>query len=84
YFAWQYYSLALKQRNTLLKTRRNLSLADLEPWNKMLSDYGEILHSQRLSIVEQWNVYFQNDLRQLLPDLEIELEYSPGFHTEQG
>ncbi len=84
YFAWQYYSRALKQRNTLLKTRRNLSLADLEPWNKMLSDYGEILHSQRLSIVEQWNVYFQNDLRQLLPDLEIELEYSPGFHTEQG
>ncbi|PIL89693.1 DNA replication and repair protein RecF [Acinetobacter baumannii] len=84
YFAWQYYSRALKQRNTLLKTRRNLSLADLEPWNKMLSDYGEILHSQRLSIVEQWNVYFQNDLSQLLPDLEIELEYSPGFHTEQG
>ena len=66
YFAWQYYSRALKQRNTLLKTRRNLSLADLEPWNKMLSDYGEILHSQRLSIVEQWNVYFQNDLSQLL------------------
>lgn len=84
YFAWQYYSRALKQRNTLLKTRRNLSLADLEPWNKMLSNYGEILHSQRLSIVEQWNVYFQNDLSQLLPDLEIELEYSPGFHTEQG
>ena len=84
YFAWQYYSRALKQRNTLLKTRHNLSLADLEPWNKMLSDYGEILHSQRLSIVEQWNVYFQNDLSQLLPDLEIELEYSPGFHTEQG
>lgn len=27
---------------------------------------------------------FQNDLSQLLPDLEIELEYSPGFHTEQG
>ena len=52
--------------------------------SKSKSDYGEILHSQRLSIVEQWNVYFQNDLRQLLPDLEIELEYSPGFHTEQG
>lgn len=59
YFAWQYYSRALKQRNTLLKTRRNISLADLEPWNKMLSDYGEILHSQRLSIVEQWNVFFK-------------------------
>ncbi|MGN5766170.1 DNA replication/repair protein RecF [Acinetobacter calcoaceticus] len=84
YFAWQYYSRALKQRNSLLKTRRNLSLADLEPWNKMLSDYGEILHSQRVGIVEQWNRFFQEDLQQLLPNLEIELEYHAGFHTEQG
>ncbi|KXZ69945.1 DNA replication/repair protein RecF [Acinetobacter venetianus] len=84
YFAWQYYSRALKQRNSLLKTRRNLSLADLEPWNKMLSDYGEILHSQRVGIVEQWNQFFQEDLQQLLPNLEIEWEYSAGFHTEQG
>ncbi|ENU93420.1 DNA replication/repair protein RecF [Acinetobacter vivianii] len=84
YFAWQYYSRALKQRNSLLKTRRNLNLADLEPWNKMLSDYGEILHSQRVGIVEQWNQFFQEDLQQLLPNLEIELEYHAGFHTEQG
>ena len=39
YHAWQYYSRALKQRNTLLKTKRHISLQDLEPWNKMLSDY---------------------------------------------
>ena len=84
YFAWQYYSRALKQRNSLLKTRRNLTLADLEPWNKMLSDYGEMLHSQRVSIVEQWNHFFHEDLKILLPNLEIELEYNPGFHTEQG
>lgn len=84
YFAWQYYSRALKQRNSLLKSRRNLTLADFEPWNKMLSDYGEILNSQRVSIVEQWNYFFQEDLKQLLPDLEIVLEYNPGFHTEQG
>jgi DNA replication and repair protein RecF len=84
YFAWQYYSRALKQRNSLLKTRRNLSLADLEPWNKMLSDYGEILHSQRVGIIEQWNQFFKEDLQQLLPNIEIELEYNAGFHTEQG
>ena len=84
YFAWQYYSRALKQRNSLLKTRRHLHLVDLEPWNKMLSDYGEILHSQRISIVDQWNTFFQSDLQQLLPDLDIQLEYQAGFHTEQG
>ena len=84
YHAWQYYSRALKQRNSLLKSRRNLNLQDLEPWNKMLAEYGEMLNSQRSGIVEQWKVYFEQDLQHLLPNLAVELEYSPGFHTEQG
>ena len=84
YHAWQYYSRALKQRNSLLKTQRNLSLSDLEPWNKMLSEYGEILHSQRVEIVEQWKLFLDEALAQLLPDLSIELDYNAGFHTENG
>lgn len=84
YHAWQYYSRALKQRNSLLKTKRHLTLQDLEPWNQMLSEYGEILHSQRVEIVQQWQTYFQRDLKQLLPDLSIEMEYFAGFHIEQG
>ena len=84
YHAWQYYSRALKQRNSLLKSRRNLSLNDLEPWNKMLAEYGEMLHSQRSGIVEQWKVYFEQDLKQLLPNLEIQMEYVAGFHSELG
>ncbi|MFU9047619.1 DNA replication/repair protein RecF [Acinetobacter tibetensis] len=84
YHAWQFYSRALKQRNSLLKSRRHLSLESLEPWNKMLGEYGEILHSQRVAIVEQWNVFFQQDLQHLLPNLSVELEYLAGFHTEQG
>jgi len=84
YHAWQYYSRALKQRNSLLKSRRYLSLSELEPWNQMLSQYGEILHSQRVGIVEQWKVFFEEDLKHLLPDLMISLDYSPGFHAETG
>lgn len=84
YPAWQYYSRVLKQRNSLLKAQRNLSLSDLEPWNQMLSDYGEILHRQRQAVVEQWKEYLQQDLAQLLPDLEICMEYSAGFHSETG
>ncbi|WP_174494067.1 DNA replication/repair protein RecF [Acinetobacter sp. Marseille-Q1623] len=84
YHAWQYYSRALKQRNSLLKMQRNLSLQDLEPWNKMLSEYGEILHSQRVEIVEQWKTYLAEDLAVLLPNLSIEMDYSAGFHVEQG
>ena len=84
YHAWQYYSRALKQRNSLLKSRRNISLNELESWNKMLGEYGEMLHSQRSGIFEQWKVYFEQDLKHLLPDVELQLEYSPGFHTELG
>ena len=84
YQTWQYYSRALKQRNGLLKSQRNISLQSLEPWNIMLSQYGEILHSQRLEIIEQWKIYLAEDLRLLLPDLEIELDYQPGFHVEHG
>lgn len=57
YHAWQYYSRALKQRNSLLKVNRRLTLSDLEPWNLMLSEYGEILHSQRVGVVEKWKQY---------------------------
>ena len=84
YHAWQYYSRALKQRNSLLKTNRPISLQELEPWNQMLAQYGEMLHHQRSQVVEQWQGYFQDDLKHLLPDLDIQLEYSAGFHVEQG
>ena len=84
YFAWQYYSRALKQRNSLLKFPRQLSLQDLEVWNKMLSEYGEILHAQRLSIIDRWQDFLQLELSKLLPDLNIEMEYLPGFHPEHG
>jgi DNA replication and repair protein RecF len=50
----------------------------------MLAEYGEMLNSQRSGIVEQWKVYFEQDLQHLLPNLAVELEYMPGFHTEQG
>jgi DNA replication and repair protein RecF len=58
YTTWQAYTRALKQRNSLLKAQRQLSLLDLEPWNRLLGEYGEILHHQRASIVQRWNTFF--------------------------
>lgn len=84
YPAWQQYNRALKQRNSLLKSERNISQDALAPWNALLSQYGEILHFHRLEIVEQWKQFLQEDLKQLLPHIEIELEYAPGFHVEHG
>ena len=84
YTTWQAYTRALKQRNSLLKVQRQLSLLDLEPWNRLLGEYGEILHHQRASIVQRWNTFFQQDIQYLLPDVEIRLEYSAGFHEKEG
>lgn len=84
YPAWQQYNRALKQRNSLLKSERNISIDVLAPWNALLSQYGEILHFHRLDIVEQWKQFLQDDLQQLLPDIQIEMEYVPGFHVEHG
>lgn len=84
YPAWQQYNRALKQRNSLLKSERHVSLDTLAPWNALLSQYGEILHFHRLDIIEQWKQFLQEDLQQLLPDIQIEMEYVPGFHVEHG
>ncbi|AOA56903.1 DNA replication/repair protein RecF [Acinetobacter larvae] len=84
YQNWQHYSRALKQRNSLLKRSRQLSLQDLSAWNQMLSHYGEQLHQQRLAMLAEWKCYLVEDLAALLPDLEIELEYQAGFHVEHG
>ncbi|MEX7561584.1 DNA replication and repair protein RecF, partial [Stenotrophomonas maltophilia] len=78
------YSRALKQRNSLLKHSRQISLTELEPWNKLLAVYGEMLHNQRSLMIEQWQVFLQQDLQQLLPELRIELDYQAGFHQEHG
>ncbi|WOE30828.1 MULTISPECIES: DNA replication/repair protein RecF [unclassified Acinetobacter] len=84
YHTWQCYTRALQQRNRLLKSNRYLSLSDLEPWNKTLSDYGDLLHALRSMAVERWQTYLQQDLKQLLPHLDIQMEYYPGFHREQS
>ena len=84
YDTWQLYARSLKQRNTLLKTKQKLTLEQLEPWNKLLAEYGEILHLQRMSILEQWKPFFEAELKALLPDLTVHLEYQAGFHVDHG
>ncbi|ESK36690.1 DNA replication and repair protein recF [Acinetobacter nectaris CIP 110549] len=84
YPIWQLYSRALKQRNILLKGQKNIPLAVLEPWNNLVAEYGEILNSQRYAVVEQWQVFFQQAIQQLLPEVEIQLEYQAGYSLSIG
>ena len=83
YPAWQQYGRALKQRNRLLKSS-TVTLAQLEPWNHVLVEYGELIHQQRVHVVDEWQRYFYAELQQLLPDIQVQLGYYAGFHTELG
>lgn len=84
YIAWQHYARALKQRNTLLKTSRSVSLESMDTWNVLLAKYGEMIHHFRLGIIEQWTDYLNIDLKELLPALTIEMSYSAGFNEDVG
>ena len=84
YTAWQYYSRALMQRNRLLKHYPAPSREALAPWDQLLVQYGEILHQQRIDIVERWQHYFIEDLAWLLPNINIEMDYVAGFHHAIG
>lgn len=84
YHTWQQYGRVLKQRNHLLKTQRYVFFNQLEAWNKLLAEYGETLHQQRIQIIEQWQVFFEQELQQLLPQISIKMNYQAGFHAELG
>lgn len=84
YTVWQQYNRVLKQRNTLLKSQRNITIAQLESWNKLLVQYGELLHQQREVVFDEWTHFLQQELDVLLPDLKIKMSYVAGFHTELG
>ncbi|MDO4223059.1 MAG: DNA replication/repair protein RecF [Acinetobacter sp.] len=84
YLTWQQYGRALQQRNSLLKTQRNLTLQQLEPWNKLLVNYGEALHQQRSVMIDEWQLILQQYLQLLLPDVSIQMTYHAGFHHELG
>lgn len=84
YPTWQQYGRVLKQRNSLLKQYRTMSFAQLESWNKLLVEYGEQIHLQRVAVVEEWQSYLQKELSYLLPDLKITMQYVAGFHAELG
>ena len=84
YAIWQQYSRALKQRNSMLKQYPVVDAGQLQPWDQLLAQYGELLHLQRQQVITQWQRYFEVTLAELLPHIEIRLDYSAGFHTELG
>lgn len=82
YLTWQQYSRALKQRNALLKNKKNITFNQVESWNNLLAQYGELLNVQRTQVFEQWKAFFNIEIEQLLPNIQIDLDYQAGYQTE--
>lgn len=84
YTTWQQYRKILKQRNHLLKMGQSVPSVQLDSWDKLLAEYGEQLHQQRLTVIQEWQYYLQYELEQLLPDVAVQLNYYAGFDEKLG
>lgn len=78
---WRRYARALKQRNALLKARARD--AQLDAWDRELSDAGEPLDRFRERYLEDLQFRFGTLLAELAPALGTSrLEYQPGWRRE--
>lgn len=75
---WLKFSHALKQRNKLLKDRRNLHLLDY--WDDYLVSPSQVLCDLRRKCCDRISALMLSDLNQLFGDLDITLEYEPGWN----
>lgn len=82
HLAWLHYQRALRQRNASLKSHP--SAQSLSAWDAALAGYGEALHVVRVGVLAEWQPVFQAQLAQLLPQLEIQMQYHAGFNTDLG
>ncbi len=79
---WVEFQHALRQRNRLLKSRRDLQLLDY--WDEHLARPAEIIASMRRKHCGEIAGLLRGELAQLVDDLEIELTYQSSWNTEQG
>ena len=71
---------ALKQRNQLLKTRRDLNLLDY--WDDYLIRPSLVIQKQRQSSCEKITGFMEAEMSSLLTDIPISLRYQQGW--EEG
>ncbi len=78
--AWAIYQRALKQRNAALKARRQ------EPtqWDGPLAEAGEAMHAMRRSYLDEVRDPIEGFAQILLPGLQPEVDYRPGYDVRAG
>ena len=75
--AWAEFRHALRQRNRLLKSRRDLQLLDY--WDEHLVDPSLKIHRMRRQLCKELRQIMHGELEQLLQGLSIDLELSRGW-----
>jgi len=83
---WVAYQRLLKQRNSLLKSTRQLTtvqLAELKSWDKGLSNHAALIHHYRENVFTEWQPYFAESVLKLLPTYaeQLTLTYQAGYDT---
>jgi len=75
--SWRQFQHALKQRNRLLKTRRDLHLLDY--WDRHLLEPSSRLYEMRIRYTEKLRQIIAHEFDHLLQGLRLELEYRQGW-----
>lgn len=79
---WATYSHALKQKNSLLKKKNDLK--QLDYWDQYLSQNNLTIYRYRKSYIKKISHILKNEVFELIDDLDINLEYEPGWNTEES
>ncbi len=80
--AWNRFQHALRQRNRLLKDRRDLDLLDY--WDEHLVAPSKQLATMRKRCADTLQRALGSGLQSLLAGFRLELAYRPGWSTEQS
>ncbi len=77
---WRRYSLALRQRNALLRSGALGRV--LEPWEAELAHSATVLDAQRRQFCSELNLQLHSLVAELLP-FSVQLDYRSGWNREQ-
>jgi DNA replication and repair protein RecF len=77
---WRVFQHALRQRNRLLKSRRDLKLLDY--WDQHLIEPSMHLSAMRRKYSKQLQAIVEVELQEILSGLSLELEYRQGWQED--
>lgn len=78
---WQRYARGLRQRNAAL--RAQAPATQVRSWDGELVEAGMEIHAIRCRYIETLVPHLQQELRQLIPEMDIQLRYQRGWSVER-